>query len=453
MTGFSKLPKEELKSVSGKPERGISIFWMRRDLRLKDNAALYHALISGSPVLVLFIFDEDIINDLEKNDSRITFIYENLKKIYGTLSGYGSTLLAVKGKCLPVWEEIVSCTRIDSVFWNEDYEPYAISRDKTVGDFLSGNSITIKQFKDQVVFGPDEVLKSDMLPYTVFTPYSKKWLSNLYNTGIPAMYKSEASLSALLPFSVPFPTLESLGFVLSEIKVRDFNPDNITDYDNKRDYPELDATSYASPHLRFGTLSIREVVRIAKEKNNKYLSELIWREFFMQILYHYPHVVTKSFKPEYDLIRWNDNEEFFEKWCTGKTGYPIVDAGMRQLNKTGYMHNRVRMITASFLCKHLLTDWRKGEKYFAGKLLDYELSSNNGNWQWSASTGCDAAPYFRVFNPYRQTDKFDPGMKYTRKWVPEYNSPDYPEPVVDHDTARKTAIETYRYYLKREKQG
>ena len=447
MKDSEKQSEEQLKHLSEIIDTEVNIYWLRRDLRLNDNTGLYHALTSGKPIILLFIFDTNILSDLSDDDPRVSFIYDNLLKIHRKVSRQGSSLLILKGDIKIIWQKIISLLSVNSVFWNTDYEPYAIKRDHEVRDILHENGIEAYNYKDQVIFEKDEVMKDDHSPYTVFTPYSKKWLNHLEITGIPELRKSEDYLKNLAKISVDLPSLGSIGFKKSDIKPRAFIHENIENYDRCRDYPHLDATTYSGPHLRFGTESIREIAKTALMVNKTYLNELIWREFFMQILFHFPAVVNNNFKRKYDNISWINDAELFDKWCKGATGYPIVDAGMRQLNNTGYMHNRVRMVTASFLCKHLLTDWRWGERYFADKLLDYELSSNNGNWQWAAGTGCDAAPYFRIFNPFQQAMKFDNDNKYILKWVPELNSPEYPKPVIDHMFARKRAIETYKLQL------
>lgn len=447
MKGSSINIENRIKALSGKLTEEVNVFWFRRDLRLYDNTGLYYALKSGKPVVLLFLFDDMILEDLPDNDPRVSFIYNKLSGINKKLSEYRSSLLIFKGDSEYIWKKLPSVMKISTVFWNNDYEPYATKRDEKVAGILKEKGISSIACKDQVIFEKGEVTKDDSSPYTVFTPYSKKWIKELDVNGIPGVKKSENHLDKLAEISFDFPSIESMSFRKSKIEPREFEADNIKDYDKQRDYPYLDATSFAGPHLRFGTRSIREIVKTAMLVNKTYLNELIWREFFMQILYHYPKVVNNSFREKYDNIRWINDEDQFDKWCRGLTGYPIVDAGMRQLNNMGYMHNRVRMITASFLCKHLLIDWRWGEKYFASKLLDYELSSNNGNWQWAAGTGCDAAPYFRVFNPTIQAKKFDKNSKYINKWIPEINSPEYPKPIVEHAAARNRAIETYRYYL------
>lgn len=426
----------------------LNIFWFRRDLRLEDNTGLTEALSSGLPVLPVFIFDTNITNELTPDDPRISFIYETLSSVNSELNKTGSSISVLKGNPLTIWKKLIDSYDINSVFINKDYEPYAIQRDSEIEALLHQKQIPLLRFKDQVVFEEREILKSDNSPYTIFTPYKNRWLQKLSEYRPEKAVLGPAAKSNYHKCNPRFPVIEELGFRISEIKVRAFDLSVIKDYDKNRDFPSIDRTSYLGPHLRFGTVSIRRLVKTAINQNAIFLSELIWREFFMQILFNFPHVVTGNFKSKYDNIPWSNNEEEFDKWCRGETGYPIVDAGMRQLNKTGYMHNRIRMITAGFLCKHLLIDWRWGEAYFAGKLLDYELSSNNGNWQWAAGTGCDAAPYFRIFNPDTQLLKFDKEKKYVRHWVEELDEPVYSRPMVDHDSARKRAISVYESGLK-----
>ena len=419
----------------------ISIHWFRRDLRLKDNYALYSALSKSENVLPIFIFDKNIIDELPKNDARVSFIYEQLDKISRQLSTYKSSLLCLHGKPLEVFQKLNEKYCIDAVYSNKDYEPYAIKRDAEIRSFLAENGIAFKQFKDQVIFEENEILKADNTPYTVYTPYKRKWLQAFTE---PLCYNIKASLlSNLFECSFTMPSLSEIGFEESSIKVKDYNISKLMNYKEERNFPSLDSTSYLSVHLRFGTVGIREVINKVKE-NETFVSELIWREFFMQILYHFPKVINQNFREKYNGIDWRNNEQEFEKWKLGKTGFPLVDAGIRQLNTTGYMHNRVRMVVASFLCKHLLINWQWGEAYFAEKLLDYDLAINNGNWQWAAGTGCDAAPYFRVFNPTAQTKKFDSNLRYIKKWVPELDTLDYPLPIVEHTYARKRALEAYK---------
>ncbi len=424
------------------PGEKISVFWFRRDLRLEDNTALTMALNSGFPVLPVFIFDKQITDELPVDDARVSFIYRQLEKIHRQLAALGSSLHVFKGEPLVVWRELLSRNEIDAVYVNKDYEPYALERDRELGQLLESRGIGFHRFKDQVIFEEGEVVKSDGQPYTVFTPYKRKWLEKFLDGFSP-----EAGGKAGIGFihgSGSFPQIESFGFKSSHIHVLPYDLSRVEHYPTLRNFPGPDATSYLSPHLRFGTISIRQVIAALAPSDEVFLSELIWREFFMQILFHFPEVVTQNFKPKYNGISWRNDVDDFDHWCRGETGYPMVDAGMRQLNQSGYMHNRVRMVTASFLCKHLLIDWRWGEAYFAQKLLDYELSSNNGNWQWAAGTGCDAAPYFRIFNPQEQLKKFDPELEYVRRWIPEYGTPAYASPMVDHSFARMRTLETYR---------
>jgi len=427
----------------------VHVFWFRRDLRLDDNAGLYHALRSGIAVLPVFIFDRDILDRLERDDARVSFIHRTLVDLDQELRTHGSGLVVRYGRPSEIWKELISSYDIRTVYTNHDYEPYALERDAEIGNFLKKKNIPFMTFKDQVIFEKDEVVKEDGSPYTVYTPYMKKWMSLLNASGVNPL-PSERHLDGLANFlPVTMPSIESIGFSTSQIRVPEYDTDNqlISGYSKTRDYPFLEGTSRIGPFLRFGLVGIRKLVERVKAFEPTFINELIWREFFMMILWHFPEVESRSFRPAYDRLAWENNEEHFQKWCDGMTGYPIVDAGMRQLKATGTMHNRVRMITAGFLCKHLLTDWRLGEAWFARHLLDYELSSNNGNWQWAAGTGCDAAPYFRVFNPLLQQERYDPDLDYVRKWVPDYTSPEYPAPIVDHKTARERAIRRYREAL------
>ena len=418
----------------------VSIFWFRRDLRLEDNIALYESISTKSNVLPIFIFDDNILNELPNDDPRVNFIYQTLFDINLVLQKNNTSLLILKGKLEDVWNKLIQNYTIESVFINKDYEPYAIKRDQKLGEVLNANGIELHSFKDQVVFEESEVVKANGEPYTVFTPFKRKWLS-LYN---PLTLKPKITFENFHQENFPFPKKEELGFKSSSIHVKDFKLSGVSTYAETRNFPILDSTSYLGPHLRFGTIGVRQIIAELDPSNEVFLSELIWREFFMQILFHFPKVVIGNFRPKYDGIKWRNKEEDFDKWCRGETGYPMVDAGMRQLNETGYMHNRVRMVTAGFLCKHLLIDWRLGEAYFAKKLLDFELSSNNGNWQWAAGTGCDAAPYFRIFNPIEQLKKFDKSEGYIKKWISELGTANYPEPMVEHKFARTRALEQYK---------
>ncbi len=423
------------------------IFWFRRDLRLTDNCGLYHALREGRPVVPVFIFDTEILCHLEdKRDRRIEFIHQTLKAIQEQLVARGSSLVVLHGNPVDVFKQL----RPAAVFTNHDYEPYARERDDQIHQQLTARGIPFRTFKDQVIFEKDEVVKDDGKPYTVFTPYSKKWKARLAAEGLPSFDINAVQQHFKKIQAQPLPALEELGFEPTgqPFPPRVIKTSIIEVYDRQRNYPGIEGTTRLSVHLRFGTVSIRQLVKVARQKNEVWLNELIWREFYHMILWHFPRVVTKAFKPEYDKIAWRNNPNEFRAWCEGKTGYPIVDAGMRELNSTGYMHNRVRMITASFLTKHLLIDWRWGEAYFAQKLLDFDLAANNGGWQWAASSGCDAAPYFRVFNPTLQTEKFDPELVYIKKWVPELGTAAYPQPIVDHAAARERVLNAYSVALK-----
>ena len=479
----------------------ISVFWFRRDLRLEDNRGLREALQGPFPVLPLFIFDESIIAELEADDPRITFIHHTLLSLSVSIMRYSAPaaasapaapsvpaapladpladplavpaatsapaatsvpaatsapaatiasvvaaasaknppggLYCTKGVPLEVWKTLLEQFQIGAVYANEDYEPYAISRDREIGDLLASRGIPFHLCKDQVIFAKNEVLKNDSTPYTVFTPYKNKWISKLQEK--PIRIQTDPLPMRFAGLSFPFPSLAELGFKRSLLKVPDYNIDNLDNYREVRDYPALDGTSHLSVHLRFGTVSIRRIVNQTIH-NEAFLNELIWREFFMQILYHFPDVAGSNFRKKFDNLSWINDPQDFEKWQTGRTGYPLIDAGMRELNTTGYIHNRVRMIVAGFLCKNLLIDWRWGEAYFAQKLLDYELSSNNGNWQWAAGTGSDAVPYFRIFNPAEQLRKYDPQKLYVSKWIPELGTPDYPAPMVDLKMTRERYV-------------
>ncbi len=427
----------------------VNVFWFRRDLRLDDNTGLYNALNAGKPVLPIFIFDTEILDKLDnKTDSRVDFIHRASVEIDSELKKAESSLLTIPGNPIDVWKKLITEYDIEEVFANHDYEPYAIQRDEEVKVFLSEHGIKFNTYKDQVIFEKDEVVKSDCKPYTIYTPYSKVWRAML-NVKNFREHSIKENYSNFYKFKSTLPTLGEIGFKKTDINFpsKEIRNDIIKNYENLRDIPAIDGTSRLSVHLRFGTVSPRALIKEAFKLNDVWLRELIWREFFMMILYHFPHSAISSFKPDYDRINWRNNEAEFDAWCKGKTGFPIVDAGMRELNATGFMHNRVRMITASFLTKDLLIDWRWGERYFAEKLLDYELSSNVGNWQWAAGTGCDAAPYFRIFNPYTQQEKFDPELKYCKKWVPEFGNTEYPLQIVDHKIARERALRAYKEAL------
>ncbi len=433
--------------------KAIAIFWFRRDLRFQDNVGLFAALESSLSVLPIFIFDPEILDKLPKKDPRVSFIYDQLQRMRSQLQeDYGSSLAIYHGRPKDIFHKLVQEHEVKHVYTNRDYEPYALNRDNEIKGFLSENNINFSTYKDQVIFEKDEIVKSDGDPYLVYTPYKNKWLSKFNNDEHLRPSASEDSLKNFMQHSrLPNLSLSEIGFEASTVKIPDYTLTSnlISKYEDTRNYPAIkNGTSRLGPHLRFGTVSIRSIVKKAiSSENEVFMSELIWREFFMQILWHYPNTVTDAFKPKYDRIEWRNNEKEFEKWKKGETGYALIDAGMRQLNATGYMHNRVRMLVASFLCKHLLIDWRWGEAYFAEKLLDYEMSSNVGNWQWAAGSGVDAAPYFRIFNPMIQADKFDKEGKYTEKWVPNIADPSYPDKMVDHKEARERCLRVYKSAL------
>lgn len=443
----------------------INIFWFRRDLRLQDNAGLYHALKSEQPVLPLFIFDTDILDDLEdKADARVEFIHREVSRLHEELEALGSTILVRHGSPKSVWKDLLDEYEIGAVYTNRDYEPSAKQRDKAIAEFLEKKEVAFHTYKDQVIFEGLEVKKNDGDPYVVFTPYSRTWKGKLEEKEVSI--KEEGEERSLSFYFQPYPNeeykdrffqtdpkkmpeLEDLGFEPAKIDFpsKQVSRKLISKYDETRDYPGIEGTSRLSVHFRFGTISIRQKARRAQGLNETFLNELIWRDFYAMILDQFPKVVDTSFYEKYDRIEWRNNTEEFEAWCAGKTGYPLVDAGMRQLNQSGYMHNRVRMVTASFLTKHLLIDWRWGEAYFAKKLLDYDLASNNGGWQWAAGCGTDAAPYFRIFNPTSQLKKYDKDLKYVKEWVPEYDTEDYVAPIVDHKEARERCLRVYKAAL------
>ena len=428
----------------------IAVFWFRRDLRLEDNHGLFRALSSGLPVLPVFVFDTKILDKLASgNDARISFIYNRVHNLKNELEKMGSSLLVFHGEAVEMFERLIADYQVETVITNHDYEPYAKERDERVAKFLHSKGVRFETFKDQVIFEKSEVVKDDGSPYTVFTPYSRKWKQKLSTHEFELFPSENIGEMYLKTEAFRLPELREIGFEKSPVNIPGFNLSEhlIRNYAATRDFPAIEGTSKLGIYLRFGLISIRKVVKLAMNWSEVFLNELIWREFFMQILWHFPHVETNAFKPQYDLIGWRNNENEFEKWHTGQTGYPLVDAGMRELNATGFMHNRVRMVTASFLTKHLLIDWRWGEAYFAEKLLDFELSANNGNWQWAAGCGCDAAPYFRVFNPESQQKKFDPELKYILKWVPEYGTIAYSRPIVEHIFARERVLKAYKAAL------
>lgn len=428
-------------------QASLNIFWFRRDLRLSDNAGLFHALSAGLPVLPIFIFDTNILNKLEqKKDARVSFIYQTVALLKTKLEQIGSSLEVIIGRPEKVFETLLEKYAIKNVFTNKDYEPDARNRDANIQKELNQKGIDFYAFKDQVIFEEGEILKADGQAYTVFTPYSKKWKLQLSSKDLNCFEIEKVNQNFIQVAPIKMPSITELGFKKIGLMYpsKNVSKELLIHYKSKRDFPDLEGTSKLGLHLRFGTISIRKLVNLAVSLSETFLNELIWREFFQMIIWHFPKVVTRCFKAKYENIEWRNNPAEFKAWCEGKTGYPIVDAGMRELNETGFMHNRVRMVVASFLTKHLLIDWRLGAAYFAEKLLDYELASNNGNWQWAAGTGCDAAPYFRIFNPTLQAKKFDKKGLYIKKWIPEIDTFEYPLPMVDHQAARQRALEVYK---------
>jgi len=441
---------EDLRQALDAANSPFVIHWFRRDLRLEDNHALYEALGSGHKVLCVFLFDPIILDRLEdRDDARVDFIHRQVTRLQGELKALQSNLWAVYTDPLAFFEALSARPGFQGLYANRDYEPQARERDRKIYEVLENKGLFFKGFKDQVLFEKNEVVKADGSPYTVFTPYMKRWKQKRAEGEIPCFDVQSRASALFSKGSGSLPSLASMGFVASTL---DFPPSELDvqvlqGYSAHRDLPAIKGTTRLSVHLRFGTVSLRQLIRSAEIHSEKWLNELIWREFYMMILYHFPQSVERSFKPAYDAIEWEVNEAHFEAWCSGKTGYPLVDAGMRELNATGFMHNRVRMVVASFLTKHLLINWRWGERYFARKLLDFELSSNVGGWQWAASSGCDAAPYFRVFNPELQQQRFDPQFEYIRRWVPEWNTSRYPKPIVDHRFARERVLARFKQAL------
>ena len=434
----------------------VNVFWFRRDLRLDDNVGFYEALSADLPVLPIFIFDKEILDKLPEDDARVTFIHEELQRMRGKLQdNVGSSIAMYHGKPETIWKQILKDHDVEAVYTNHDYEPYAKERDEAIKVLLSKKEIDFHTYKDQVIFEKSEVVKKDGDPYVVYTPYKNTWLERFKEEykdedGLRIYYTSSVLENCIKNSRLPNMSLSDIGFEKSSIEIPEYDvtPTTIEEYEDTRNFPAKEGTTRLGVYLRFGIVSPRKMIKKGMQSRNKvFLSELIWREFFMQILFHFPHTTEKSFRAKYDRIEWRNNEDEFEKWKSGTTGYKLVDAGMRELNTTGYMHNRVRMLVASFLCKHLLIDWRWGETYFAEKLLDYEMSSNVGNWQWAAGSGVDAAPYFRIFNPITQKDKFDKERKYISEYVPEHDTDDYPEMMVDHKEARERCLKTYKSAL------
>ena len=430
----------------------VRVFWFRRDMRLEDNVGLYHALSGDLPVIPLFIYDKTSLDELKEDDARISFIFEQLQKMRSHLQEhYGSSIATYHSTPEEAFHELLKDFEVEAVYTNRDYEPYAHERDTKISALLVSQGIKFHDFKDQVIFEKNEVEKNDGGMYLVFTPYMKQWKKEFENIDLKISPSENHLDNTYKNSNLPNVSLSDMGFIKSSIQVPDYTitKDLLENYEDARNIPSIEGTSRLSPYLRYGIIGYRKLIQIALSvKNETFLNELIWREFYKAILYNHPNTQNRAFKPKYDRIKWRNDENEFEKWKKGKTGYPIVDAGMRQLNETGWMHNRLRMVVGSFLCKHLLIDWRWGEAYFAEKLLDYEMSSNVGGWQWVAGSGVDAAPYFRIFNPYSQTERFDKDKKYITKWIPELNTDRYPKPMVDHKIARERCLETYKEAVK-----
>ncbi len=425
----------------------IAVFWFRRDLRIDDNLGLYQALKSGFKVLPVYIFDPEIWSRYTDVDNRqLHFIRNAVYQLKQELIDLNSDLLVFEDLPPVVFQNLINEYNVKMVFANEEFDPFSIQRDRKISEFLNSNGITLNLFTDHLIHKPGVILKPDRSPYTIFTPFSKQWKLALKDQNLVPFPVTSLISNLYTPKKVSnFKKLKTQQTILSPIN-REIPTEIIQTYDATRDFPAIhNGTSQLGVHLRFGTISIRKLVSIALQLNIQFLNELIWREFFMHILFHFPYVIDGAFKSKYNNIHWQNNELEFENWCLGNTGVPIVDAGMRQLIQTGFMHNRVRMIVASYLVKHLLIDWRWGEAYFAQKLIDYELSANNGNWQWVAGTGCDAAPYFRIFNPFRQQERFDPTFEFVKLWVPEYQTEEYKKRfVTDLKKAAERCINVYK---------
>ena len=433
----------------------ITLFWLRRDLRLNDNRGLAEALNDSKSVLPIFIFDQEILARLKNpKDRRVNFIHNQVEEIKNKLQMKNSDLLVEHGAPLDIFSKILRKFQIQAIYTNHDYEPQARVRDQKIADFCQKNNVIFKTFKDQAIFEKNEILTDQKKPYTVYTPYKKKWLATLSSKDLRSCELNEKNFLKLTEFNFKpqnLISIEKMGFKKVEFKFPQNSVSNLVlqKYNEQRDFPHIkQGTSRLGLHFRFGTISIREWAEVAQKNSDTWLSELIWRDFFMQILWHFPHVENSSFRLDYEKIKWRESEKDFKAWSLGMTGYPLVDAGMRELNTTGHMHNRVRMVVASFLCKHLLIHWRQGERYFAEHLLDYDLAANSGNWQWAAGTGCDAAPYFRIFNPMTQAIKFDPENIYIGQWVPEYGTDKYPKPIIDHAEARGRCLQEFQKGLK-----
>jgi len=430
----------------------ITIFWHRRDLRFADNAGLAAALQSGHPVLPLFIYDQTILEKLPPDDARLTFIFDQVERLAHEAREAGGGFLARYGKTEAVFEALLKAYDVAAVYTNEDYEPYATERDAVIAKLVEKHGAEFKAFKDQVIFAKDEVLTKNGKPSKVFGAYSKAWQAKVtpddFKPHPSARLFKKENLASPQKGDASRPTLKEMGFERHEqwTPPAHLPPAKVVEnYDQVRDLPaEKRGTTRLSVHLRFGTVSIRQLMQQAQELNNKLLNELIWRDFFMMLLWHFPNTATEAYDPKMRHLPYRDDEAQYRAWCEGRTGYPLVDAGMRQLNATGYLHNRARIATAGFLVKQLFIDWKLGEHYFSEKLLDYDMSNNVGNWQWMAGTGAVAAPWFRVYSPDSQQQQYDPDYEYVKQWVPEFGTDKYPAPIVDHKFGRERALDLIR---------
>lgn len=438
---------ESLKKINS--VQPINVVWLRRNLRIEDNPIIQKAAKDDLPILLLFIFDKNILSKLAKDDARVDFIHRTLEKLRTQLQSYKASILCVHGFPDEIIRKLIKSVRINAIFHAEDFEPAAKLRDDKIKEIAQESGIAVYTALDHVIFHPSSVLNKQGRPYLVYTPYYRAWKEKfVQNLDFLCQQKSNEFQGIEADFDIP--TLKEIGFAPTPIALPQATVDRtlMETYKERRDFPAQDAASRLGLHLRFGTISpLQLALEAAKTTDDTFLKQLIWREFFIQIMYHFPESMNAAFKPAYRNMPWRFDEGQFDRWKAGQTGIPIVDAGMRELIATGTMHNRVRMIAASWLTKNLLIDWRLGERYFAEKLLDFELASNVGNWQWVAGTGVDAAPYFRIFNPHSQAKKFDPQGAYIRKWVPEFDSLTYTAPMIDYKASRERCLAFYKEHV------
>jgi deoxyribodipyrimidine photo-lyase len=442
----------------------VAVHWFRCDLRLRDNAALHAACAAADAVIPVFIFDPKILQSPDVSPCQVACMIECLRFLEKDIAAAGGKLIFRHGPAIEEMTAVLHEARPQGLFYNRDYEPYARERDAAVEKLGRSLGLEVQSFKDNVIHEPNEILKSDGKPYSIFTPYSHRWRS-LVQPKLAPPVKFRPTPGLKFPRSIPLPSLSDLGLKCdiplgtagesaARLRLRNFAGAGILGYADNRDFPARSGTSHLSPDLRLGTLSPRSVLAAAAKAGevhpeaqksiDTFIGELIWRDFYKQILWHFPHVAEGAFRAKYNAVKWENNQRLFAAWCAGRTGYPLVDAGMRQLNTTGWMHNRLRMIVANFLTRDLLISWQWGERYFMQKLLDADLAANNGGWQWAAGTGTDAQPWFRIFNPSAQAEKFDPEGRYIHRYVPEVDTRDYPAPIVNHAAQRLKALELYR---------